>query len=130
VDTVNVGARVPACPSFIVALRKRGSTAIHNKRSRSRDHFPNRWELALLLTLNAGTYVPSQTSAMLSAQGKQSRTGGYEPCNWKFFAVQLHLLRGRSERSGEEVDKQSKAKEGKKEQLRVETDREAAWTGH
>jgi hypothetical protein len=67
---------------------------------------------------------------MLSAQGKQSRTGGYEPCNWKFFAVQLHLLRGRSERSGEEVDKQSKAKEGKKEQLRVETDREAAWTGH
>jgi hypothetical protein len=24
----------------------------------------------------------------------------------------------------------SKAKEGKKEQLRVETDREAAWTGH
>jgi hypothetical protein len=41
---VNVGSRAPACPSFIVALRERGSTAIHDKRPRSgrgSDRFPN-----------------------------------------------------------------------------------------
>jgi hypothetical protein len=32
VGTVNVGSRAPACPPFIVALRERGSTAIHDRR--------------------------------------------------------------------------------------------------
>jgi hypothetical protein len=51
VGTVNVGSRTPACPPFIVALRERGSTTIHDKRPRSGresdqfprfgDHFPN-----------------------------------------------------------------------------------------
>jgi hypothetical protein len=43
VGTVNVGSRAPACLFFIVALRERGSTAIHGKRPRSRrgsDQFP------------------------------------------------------------------------------------------
>jgi hypothetical protein len=31
VGTVNVGSRAPACPSFIVVLRERGHTAIHNR---------------------------------------------------------------------------------------------------
>jgi hypothetical protein len=48
---VNVGSRALACPPFIVALRERGSTAVHGKRPRSGrgsdrfprsgDHFPN-----------------------------------------------------------------------------------------
>jgi hypothetical protein len=33
--TANVGARAPACPPFIVALRERGPTAIHGRRPRS-----------------------------------------------------------------------------------------------
>jgi hypothetical protein len=44
VGTMNVGSRAPACPPFIVALRERGPTAIHDKRSRSgrgSDQFPN-----------------------------------------------------------------------------------------
>jgi hypothetical protein len=44
VGTVNVGSRAPACPPFIVALRERGPTAIHDKRPRSgrgSDQFPN-----------------------------------------------------------------------------------------
>jgi hypothetical protein len=44
VGTVNVGSRAPTCPPFIVALRERGSTAIHGKRPRSgcgSDQFPN-----------------------------------------------------------------------------------------
>jgi hypothetical protein len=35
VGTVNVGARAPAYPPLIIALRERGSTAIHDKRPRS-----------------------------------------------------------------------------------------------
>jgi hypothetical protein len=35
VGTVNVGFRTPACPLFIVALRERKHTAIHDRRSRS-----------------------------------------------------------------------------------------------
>jgi hypothetical protein len=35
VGTVNIGSRAPTCPPFIVALRERGSTAIHGKRPRS-----------------------------------------------------------------------------------------------
>jgi hypothetical protein len=34
-DTVNVSFLAPACPPFIVALRERGSTAIHGRRPRS-----------------------------------------------------------------------------------------------
>jgi hypothetical protein len=44
VGTVNVGSRAPACPPFIVALRERGSTAIHDRRPRSgrrSDRFPD-----------------------------------------------------------------------------------------
>jgi hypothetical protein len=44
VGTANVGSCAPACPSFIVALRKRGSTAIHDRRPRSGsglDRFPD-----------------------------------------------------------------------------------------
>jgi hypothetical protein len=37
VGTANVGSRAPACPLFIVALRERGSTAIHGRRPRSGD---------------------------------------------------------------------------------------------
>jgi hypothetical protein len=52
----NVGSRAPACPSFIVALRERGPTAIHGRCPRSghrsdrfldpeiQDHFPNTME--------------------------------------------------------------------------------------
>jgi hypothetical protein len=35
VGTMNVGSCAPACPPFIVALRERGSTAIHGRRPRS-----------------------------------------------------------------------------------------------
>jgi hypothetical protein len=35
VGTVNVGSRAPTCPPFIVALRERGHTAIHDSRPRS-----------------------------------------------------------------------------------------------
>jgi hypothetical protein len=44
VGTTNVGSRVPACPPFTVALRERGSTAIHGMRPRSgrgSDRFPD-----------------------------------------------------------------------------------------
>jgi hypothetical protein len=43
-DTMNVGSRAPACPSFIVALRERGPTAIHDRRprlGRGSDRFPD-----------------------------------------------------------------------------------------
>jgi hypothetical protein len=33
--TANVGSRAMACPPFIVALRERGPTAIHDRRPRS-----------------------------------------------------------------------------------------------
>jgi hypothetical protein len=35
VDTMNVGSRAPTCPLFIVALREKELTAIHNSRPRS-----------------------------------------------------------------------------------------------
>jgi hypothetical protein len=53
VGTANVRSCAPACPPFIVALRERGPTAIHDRRPRSGrgltgfpirrsgDHFPN-----------------------------------------------------------------------------------------
>jgi hypothetical protein len=44
VGTVNVDSRAPAYPPFIVALRERGPTAIHDKRPRSgrgSDRFPD-----------------------------------------------------------------------------------------
>jgi hypothetical protein len=44
VGTANVGSRALACPPFIVALRERGPTAIHGRRSRSgrgSDRFPD-----------------------------------------------------------------------------------------
>jgi hypothetical protein len=44
VGTVNVGSRAPACPSFIVALREKGLTAIHGRRpgsGRGSDRFPD-----------------------------------------------------------------------------------------
>jgi hypothetical protein len=44
VGTANVGSRAPACPPFIVALREREPTAIHDRRPRSgrgSDWFPN-----------------------------------------------------------------------------------------
>jgi hypothetical protein len=44
VGTTNVGSCAPVCPSFIVALRERGPTTIHNRRSRSRrglNRFPD-----------------------------------------------------------------------------------------
>jgi hypothetical protein len=44
VGTTNVGSRAPACPPFIVALRERGATAIHDRRPRSGrglDRFPD-----------------------------------------------------------------------------------------
>jgi hypothetical protein len=34
VGTANVGSRAPTCPPFIVALRERGLTAIHDRRPR------------------------------------------------------------------------------------------------
>jgi hypothetical protein len=44
VGTSNVGSRAPACPPFIVALRERGSTVIHDRRPRlghGSDRFPD-----------------------------------------------------------------------------------------
>jgi hypothetical protein len=44
VGTVNVSSRAPACLTFIVALRERGLTAIHDNRPRSGrglDRFPD-----------------------------------------------------------------------------------------
>jgi hypothetical protein len=44
VGMANVGSRAPACPPFIVVLRERGSTAIHDRRPRSgrrSDRFPD-----------------------------------------------------------------------------------------
>jgi hypothetical protein len=44
VGTANIGSRTPACPPFIVALRKRGPTAIHDRHPRSgcgSDRFPD-----------------------------------------------------------------------------------------
>jgi hypothetical protein len=44
VGTVNLGSHAPACPPFIVALHKRGPTAIHGKRprpGRGSDRFPD-----------------------------------------------------------------------------------------
>jgi hypothetical protein len=44
VSTVNVGSRAPACTPFIVALRERGPTDIHDRRPRSgrgSDRFPD-----------------------------------------------------------------------------------------
>jgi hypothetical protein len=44
VGTANVGSCAPVCPSFIVALRERGSTVIHDRRPRSgheSDRFPD-----------------------------------------------------------------------------------------
>jgi hypothetical protein len=44
VGTTNVGFRVPTCPPFIVALRKRGFTVIHDRCPRSgrgSDQFPD-----------------------------------------------------------------------------------------
>jgi hypothetical protein len=40
----NIGSRAPACPPFIVALREREPTAIHDRRPRSgrgSDRFPD-----------------------------------------------------------------------------------------
>jgi hypothetical protein len=42
--TTNVGSRAPTCPPFIVTLRERGPTAIHDRRPRSGrglDRFPD-----------------------------------------------------------------------------------------
>jgi hypothetical protein len=42
--TANVGSHAPACPLFIVALRERGLTAIHDRHPRSghgSDRFPD-----------------------------------------------------------------------------------------
>jgi hypothetical protein len=44
VGTTNIGSRAPACPPFIVVLRERGPTAIHDRRPRSgrgSDWFPD-----------------------------------------------------------------------------------------
>jgi hypothetical protein len=44
VGTTNVGSRAPACPPFIVTLRERGLTVIHDRRPRSgrgSDRFPD-----------------------------------------------------------------------------------------
>jgi hypothetical protein len=44
VGTSNVGSRAPTCPPFIVALRERGSTVIHDRRPRlgnGSDRFPD-----------------------------------------------------------------------------------------
>jgi hypothetical protein len=51
---MNIGSRAPTCPPFIMTLRERGFTAIHDRHPdqdadrigfpirRSGDHFPNR----------------------------------------------------------------------------------------
>jgi hypothetical protein len=44
VGTMNVGSCAPACPPFIVALREREPTGIHDRRPRSgrgSDRFPD-----------------------------------------------------------------------------------------
>jgi hypothetical protein len=54
VSTVNIGSRAPSYPLFIVALRERGPTAIHNMRPRSGrelNQFPDP-EITLLTALS------------------------------------------------------------------------------
>jgi hypothetical protein len=60
VGTMNVGSRASACPPFIVMLRERGPTAIHDRRPRS-GHGSN-----LFLDLEITFLTPSSKKKIIS----------------------------------------------------------------